>query len=134
VFSLAVDAPTIYDLGTAVVALLGLGLSAYSIRRQVTRETRTVRVECRYSLLVGPITSVAPPEMVTVEVVNDGHRPVELTGVGFELEDGRQPVIMPVASRARYSSRGRSLTVAWRPSSSTSANSKPPRPRPVVQS
>jgi hypothetical protein len=43
------DGPTIYDVATAALALLGLALSAYSLRRQIRRETRSVKVTCRYS-------------------------------------------------------------------------------------
>jgi hypothetical protein len=93
---LVADDPTIYDLATAAIALLGRGLSAYSIRRLVKRETRSVELSCRYGFPVGPISSVAPDELICVEVVNEGHRPVEVTGVGFQLKDGRQPLVMPL--------------------------------------
>ena len=93
---MAVNGPTGYDIATAVVALLGLALSAYSIRRQVKRETRSVKVTCRYSFPLGPIEAVAPDKMVTLEVRNHGHRPVEVTQIGFEFPDGRQPLIMPL--------------------------------------
>jgi hypothetical protein len=93
---LAADGPTVYDVVTAAVALAGLGVSAYSVRRQVKRETRSVKVACKYSFPVGAVSAVAPDEMVTVEVLNDGHRPVEISGVGFELGDRRQPLIMPL--------------------------------------
>ena len=92
----ASDGPTIYDAATAVVAVAGLLLSGYSVRRQVKRDTRSVKVICRHSFAVGPIAAVAPESMVTVEVLNDGHRPVEVTQVGFQLKDGRQPLIMPL--------------------------------------
>jgi hypothetical protein len=88
--------PTAYDIVVGAIALLGLGLSAYSVRRQVRRETRTVKVTCRYSFPVGAVAAVAPDKMVTLEVLNDGHRPIEITGVGFELQDGRQPLVMPL--------------------------------------
>jgi hypothetical protein len=93
---LAADGPTIYDVATAVIALAGLGLSAYGLRRQVKRETRSVTVTCRYRFVAGPMRAVAPEHMVSVEVLNEGHRPVELTGVGFEFPDGRQPVTVPL--------------------------------------
>lgn len=93
---MAVNGPTGYDIATAVVALLGLVLSAYSIHRQVKRDTRSVKVACRYSFPVGPITAVAPDQMVSLEVRNHGHRPVEVTQIGFEFADGRQPLIMPL--------------------------------------
>lgn len=86
-----------HTAATAGVALLGLLLSAYSIRRQVKRDTRSVKVKCRYSFPVGAVEAIAPSEMVTVEVLNDGQRPVQITSVGFELADGRQPLVMPLA-------------------------------------
>ncbi len=94
---IATDGPTVYDGATAVVAVLGLALSAYALRRQVKRERRSVRVTCRYSFPVGGVAAVAPDHMVTLEVLNEGHRPVEVTQIGFELQDGRQPLIMPLS-------------------------------------
>src|SRR4051794_26298818 len=93
---IATDGPTVYDGATAVVAVLGLALSAYGLRRQVKRERRSVRVTCRYSFPVGGAAAIAPDRMVTLEVLNEGHRPVEVTQIGFELQDGRQPLIMPL--------------------------------------
>jgi hypothetical protein len=87
------DGPTIYDIATAAIALVGLAVSAYSVRRQVKRETRSVRLSLRYAYPMGPITAVVPDTLVTIEVLNDGHRPVEVTAVGFEFRDGRHPLL-----------------------------------------
>jgi hypothetical protein len=93
---MAADGPTVYDLATGAIALLSLGVSAYNARRQKVRDTRAVTVECRYSFAVGPIAAHAPEKLVSLEVLNEGLRPVQITGVGFLLADGRQPIVMPV--------------------------------------
>lgn len=94
---LSAAGPTIYDGLTAAIALIGVGVAAYGLRRQIKREKRLVKVECAYSFAVGQIAAFAPERMVTLTVRNEGHRPVEVTSVGFELPDGRQPLIMPLA-------------------------------------
>jgi hypothetical protein len=89
----AADGPTIYDIGSSVIALLGMLLAAYGLRRQVKREKRTLKVTCRCSFPLGPISAVAPTRMVTVEVINHGHRPAQIDSVGFELADKRTPLV-----------------------------------------
>ena len=96
IVSLAADGPTAFNIATALVAALGLAVSLYSVRRQIKRETRAVKVVCRYSFPVGAVSQFAPDSMVTLEVLNEGHRPIEVTQVGFELSDGRQPLILPL--------------------------------------
>ena len=90
------DGPTVYDYAIGAIALLSLGVSAYNARRQAIRDARSVTVSCNYSFPVGGVETIAPELMVTLRVLNEGHRPVEITGVGFELPDGRQPLVMPL--------------------------------------
>ncbi len=84
------EGPTVYDVVTAVVAGLSLLLALYGLRRQVKREKRTLKVTCRYSFAIGPITAVAPDRMVTVEDLGAEAVDVQLPPVSLhQLDEGR---------------------------------------------
>jgi len=73
--------------GAGVATVLGV--------RQVRHDRRTLKVICRWG--VASHDDGASEKVVLVRAINEGSRPVELHGVTFRFEDGKELLIMPVA-------------------------------------
>lgn len=74
------------ELLTLLLALYGAVLSTVLGIRELRKDRRQIRVTCRMALTPSPTGGVW--EFVSVEAVNTGHRPVEITMAGLLMKNG----------------------------------------------
>jgi hypothetical protein len=77
---------------TAAVALWGAGLSSFLAWRQIQRDRR--RLQVRLSFGVAGVPGSEGRGIVSIDVANAGHRPVEVRQLYFLLPDGKQLVFL----------------------------------------
>jgi hypothetical protein len=70
----------------ALLGTIGTILSIVLAIREFRKDKRSVRVECNMSL--GPTSTGEVLQFVSINAVNTGHRPVEVTTAGLLLNDG----------------------------------------------
>jgi hypothetical protein len=71
-------------------ATIATGLAVLQERR---RERRTLNVTCHVGYMPG--TGQRAIAVISVFAVNEGHRPIEVSGVSFRLEDGYDVLVVP---------------------------------------
>lgn len=76
--------------GTTVATVLGV--------RQLRHDRRSLKVICRWG--VATQDDGTTRKVVLVRAINEGSRPVELHGVTFRFEDGKELLPTPIAGRA----------------------------------
>lgn len=76
--------------GAAVATILGA--------REIKRSRRSLKVICRWG--VAQHDSGGYQKVILVRAINEGSRPVELHGVTFRFEDGKELMAIPIAGGA----------------------------------
>ena len=76
------------DVLTLLVALYGVILSTVLAVRELRKDRRQLRVSCRMALAPSPTPTGDMWEFVSVEVVNTGHRPIEISMAGLLMSNG----------------------------------------------
>lgn len=71
---------------TLAIALWGAILSTILAVREIKKERRSVKVTCSLGV-GGPVLSDEIFQLVTIEAVNTGHRPVEIVSAGLRLSN-----------------------------------------------
>jgi hypothetical protein len=77
---------TTSDVLTLLIALYGAVLSTVLALKELRKDKRQVKVTCRMALAPSPVGDVW--EFISVEAVNTGHRPVEITMAGLLMKNG----------------------------------------------
>jgi hypothetical protein len=75
--------------GACVATVLGV--------RQIRHDRRTLKVICKWGVATDDDGTAR--KVVLVRAINEGSRPVELHGVTFRFEDGKELLAVPVAGR-----------------------------------
>jgi len=76
------------ELVTLLLALYGTVVSTTLAFREMRKDRRGIRVICRLGPLVGPSGPIS--DVVSIQAVNIGHRPVTISGAGFLFSNDLQ--------------------------------------------
>lgn len=74
------------EIFTLIVAVYGALLSTVIAIRELTKDKRRVKVTCNVSLV--PLSSDETWEFISIDVVNIGHRPIQISSAGIIMSDG----------------------------------------------
>jgi hypothetical protein len=93
----------VLSLIALVIAALSLSISGvvawHTIRRDSRLEARSVTVFCGAGITTGPIRGPGgklTTNVLNVNAVNNGHRPVEIQNVIFDVSDGQSLFAIPM--------------------------------------
>ena len=75
------------DIITLFIAIYGALLSTIIAIREATKDKRRVKVVCRYAFAFPPGTNKTW-KFISINVVNAGHRPIQINQAGILLSDG----------------------------------------------
>ena len=74
------------EIITLLIAAYGALLSTIIAIREITKDKRRVKVVCRYAFAFPPGADKSW-EFISIQVINTGHRPVEIKQAGIEMND-----------------------------------------------
>ena len=86
---------SITELLTAVVAFYGAILSTIIFTKELQKSKRHIKVNMKFGLLT--YTNGISPQMLLVEIINPGLKPVTIYGPQLRLPD-RRNLIMPISN------------------------------------
>ena len=74
------------EIITLFIAIYGALLSTIIAIREITKDKRQVKIVCRYALAFPPGDETW--KFISIDVVNTGHRPIQINQAGILLSDG----------------------------------------------
>jgi hypothetical protein len=80
---------TLFQVITVFIAVLGLGLSIYSIYTQRNDKQPSIKITTSSSIIATPGFGITSPQFFTTTAMNTGHTPVHLSGCGLRLPNGK---------------------------------------------
>jgi len=88
------------DVITLFIALYGAILSTAIFWREQQKDRRTLRVSCRISFGISARGTTTGQHYLSIEAVNNGHRPITITQVG--LLTNTKEICIPVMSDPNF--------------------------------
>lgn len=104
---------------TTLLAIWGAVISTILLVREFAKDKRNVTVTCQMGTPWPPFVGrrFIPQDLVLITAVNAGHRPVQITSLGFKLSSDRQMVAIQDAydntTLPKVLSEGDSVTMSY---------------------
>jgi len=84
---------SITELLTGIIAIYGAVLSTVIFTKEQQKSKRQIRINMKFGFLT--FTNGISPQMLLIEIINPGLKPVTINGPQLRLPDGRS-LIMPI--------------------------------------